>query len=30
MKYTDTPAAKLKAVLPFVEALSFVHGVAAV
>ena len=28
MKYTDTPEAKLKAVLPFVDVLLFVHGVA--
>ena len=29
MKYTDTPEAKLKAVLPFVEVLLFVHAVLA-
>ena len=28
MKYTDTPAAKFTAVLPFVEILLFVHALA--
>jgi hypothetical protein len=30
MKYTDTPEARLKAVLPFVAIVSFVHLLAAV